>query len=166
MKKTLFMTMVIALALALASLASAETVLTSATLKGEEEVPAISTVGQGLFLGVIDTDANAIQYTLIYGSLEGNVAQAHIHLGQTSVNGGIMLFLCTNLGNGPPGTPACGPSGVVTGTLTAASVVGPSGQGVAAMEMAEAIRAIRRGVAYANVHSSLHGGGEIRGQIR
>jgi hypothetical protein len=32
--------------------------------------------------------------------------------------------------------------------------------------MAEAIREIRRGVAYANVHSSLHTGGEIRGQIR
>jgi hypothetical protein len=152
--------------LAMASFASAEIVLTSATLKGEEESPSISTSGNGLFLGVIDTSANTIQYTLIYGALEGTVNQAHIHLGQTSVNGGIMLFLCTNLGNGPPGTPACGASGAVTGTLDAADVVGPTDKGIAAGEMAEAIREIRRGVAYANVHSSLHTGGEIRGQIR
>jgi hypothetical protein len=154
------------LELAMASFASAEIVLTSATLRGEEEVPAISTAGTGVFLGVIDTDANTIQYTLLYGGLEGSVDQAHIHLGQASVNGGIMLFLCTNLGNGPPGTPTCGASGVVTGTLDAADVIGPADKGIAAGEMAEAIREIRRGVAYANVHSSLHGGGEVRGQIR
>jgi len=40
--------------------------------------------------------------------------------------------LCTNLGNGPAGTPACPPAGgTVTGTLTAAtSVVGPAAQNV------------------------------------
>lgn len=152
--------------LAMASFASAEIVLTSATLKGEEEVPSISSSGSGLFIGVIDTNANTIQYTVIYGALEGIVSQSHIHLGQTSVNGGIMLFLCTNLGNGPPGTPVCGASGVVTGMLDAADVVGPADKGIAVGEMAEAIREIRRGFAYANVHSSLHGGGEIRGQIR
>lgn len=154
------------LVLAMASFASAEIVITSATLKGEEEVPSISTSGSGLFLGIIDTDANTIAYTIVYGGLEGTVSQAHVHLGQTSVNGGIMLFLCTNLGNGSPGTPMCGASGVATGTLDAADVVGPTDKGIAAGEMAEAIREIRRGVAYANVHSSLHTGGEIRGQIR
>ncbi len=164
MKKTMLAAALIVLAMA--SYASAEIVLTSATLKGEEEVPSISTPGNGLFLGVIDTDANTIAYTLVYGGLEGAVAQAHIHLGQTSVNGGIMLFLCTNLGNGPPGTPMCGASGVVSGTLDAADVVGPADKGIAVGEMTEAIREIRRGVAYANVHTSLHGGGEVRGQIR
>lgn len=164
MKKALFGTAF--LVLAMASFASAEIVITSATLKGEEEVPSISTTGTGLFLGVIDTDTNTIQYTLVYGALEGSVSQAHIHLGQTSVNGGIMLFLCTNLGNGPPETPPCGASGLVTGTLEAADVVGPTDKGIGVGEMEEAIREIRRGVAYANVHTSLHSGGEVRGQIR
>ena len=148
------------------SFASAEIIIASATLKGDEEVPAISTTGTGVFVGVLDTDANTIQYTLVYGALEGNVAQSHIHLGQTSVNGGIMLFLCTNMGNGPPGTPMCDASGVVTGTLEADDVVGPTDKGIGAGEMAEALRAIQRGLGYVNVHTSLHGGGEIRGQIR
>lgn len=155
-----------ALCIFAASAASAEIAIITATLRGEEEVPAISTAGTGAFLGVIDTEANTIQYTLVAVGLEGSVSQAHIHLGQTSVNGGIMLFLCTNLGNGPAGTPSCSPSGVVSGLLDAADVVGPADKGVAAGEMAEAIRAIQRGVTYVNVHSSLHGGGEIRGQVR
>jgi hypothetical protein len=45
-------------------------------------------------------------------------------------------------------------------------VIGPLGQGVAAGEFAEVLAAIRKGVTYANVHSSRNPGGEIRGQIK
>lgn len=33
--------------------------------------------------------------------------QSHIHFGQRSVNGAIVVFLCTNLGNCPVGTQGC-----------------------------------------------------------
>ncbi len=39
-------------------------------------------------------------------------------------------------------------------------------QQILAGELAEVIAAIRAGVAYANVHTTLSPGGEIRGQIR
>jgi hypothetical protein len=52
------------------------------------------------------------------------------------------------------------------GTLTAANVVGPAGQLVAAGEFAELVRAIKSGVTYANVHTTAVTAGEIRGQIR
>lgn len=94
--------------------------------------------------------------------------QAHIHFGQRGVNGGIAVFLCPNLGNGPAGTQACpGPdAGSVSGTFTGADIVGPSAQGLAQDELAELLRAIDQGVTYANVHSTKFPGGEIRGQIR
>jgi hypothetical protein len=57
-------------------------------------------------------------------------------------------------------------SGDVMGTITAAQVVGPAGQGIAAGEFEELVRAIKTGVTYANVHSTKFPGGEIRGQIR
>ena len=137
-----------------------------AVLAGTQEVPAISTDGRGSFRARISNDGDAIHYELAYDRLEGTVTQAHIHIGQKSVNGGIAAFLCSNLGNGPAGTQACpAPPARITGVITAANVIGPGAQGVAAGELDEVIEALRDGVAYANVHSTLWPGGEIRSQL-
>lgn len=138
-------------------------------LKGYEEVPAVSTGASGTFHAAINPAENAIAWRLTYTPLEGNVQQAHIHFGQESVTGGIVTWLCSNLASPPTpaGTQACsdGPT-KLSGTITAAEVVGPGGaQGLNAGEFAELVRAIRAGVTYANVHSSRSPGGEIRTQI-
>ena len=74
------------------------------------------------------------------------------------------MFLCSNLGT--PGVQPCpAPPATISGILTAADVIGPASQGVAAGEFAEVVAAIRAGVAYANVHSSKFPGGEIRAQV-
>jgi len=135
-------------------------------LRGYEEVPAVSSTGSGEFRARIrDT---AIEYRLSYRDLEGDVLQAHIHLGQERVNGGVSAFLCSNVGSPPPTTPPACPGttdGTVSGTILAADVVGPAGQGIAPGEYAELLRAIRSGVTYANVHTDKHPGGEIRAQL-
>ena len=142
----------------------------AARLRGFEEVPPISTEGQGFFLGTLNPAGTAMDYQLFYFGLQGIVTQSHIHVGQPGVNGGIVLFFCTNLAPpaGVPAPPAC-PSapGVnsVAGTLTASNVITQAGQGISASEFAEVIRAIRGGVAYANLHTDLFPGGEIRGRI-
>lgn len=138
-----------------------------ATLRGFSEVPAVSTGASGRFRGTIS--GNSIEFTLSYNNLEANATAAHIHVGQRDVNGGVVLFLCTN-GTPPAGVPAPQPcplqSGTVTGTLTDANVIAVSTQGIAALELGEIIRAIRSGVAYVNVHTQRSPGGEIRGQVR
>ena len=137
-----------------------------ADLIGFDEVPSISTTGIGTFTMVIEPGDAAYTYTLTYSGLTGNVLQAHTHIAQKGVNGGIMVFYCTNLGNGPAGTQACPASGTITGRVTAADVIGgAAAQGVSPGEFAEVLRAIRAGFAYTNVHSNLFPGGEIRGQI-
>ena len=156
-------------ALGLPQVSVAQEVLT-ARLRGFEVVPSISTVGSGFFGGTVSNNETALDFELSYNNIESAVQQAHIHFGQKSVTGGIVIFLCTNLGNGPSGTPTCpSPSGTVMGTRTAADMVnllGTSGQGIAPGEFAELLRAIRGGVAYADVTSMLHPTGELRGQIR
>jgi hypothetical protein len=138
-----------------------------ARLRGFNEVPSISTVASGDFEAKINREETELSYDLEYSGLEGTVTQSHVHIGQTGVNGGIMFFLCgTASSPGPTGTPVCPASGKVSGVITAARVIGPDGQGIEAGAFAEALRAIRAGFAYANVHSTKWTGGEIRGQIR
>lgn len=151
--------------ISLAFNAAAETVVVK--LRSYSEVPAVSSVATGHFKAFIDERAGTIAYELSYGGLEGDVRQAHIHVGQAGVNGGISVYLCqTTFNPDPTGlAPTCPQSGTVTGTLGAANVIGPAGQGVAAAELAELIAAIRAGVAYPNVHSTKFPGGEVRGQF-
>jgi hypothetical protein len=143
-----------------------------AFLHGYEEVPAVSTGALGSFKANISRDESRIEWALTYGgTFNGTVTQAHVHFAQKGVNGGIAVFFCTNLGNGPVGTQACpqpaaGDRVTITGEWDAAAVgTGANAQGLAAGELNELIRALRAGVAYANVHSSTQGGGEIRGQV-
>ena len=130
-------------------------------LSGFNEVPAVSSTGSGEMRLRIDKNNDVIHYELSYEDLEGTTTTgAHIHLGQAGVNGGVIAHLCGG------DKPACTPtSGSFEGTIEAQNILGPAGQGIAAMEFAEVVRAIRAGVVYANVHSNKHPGGEIRGQI-
>ena len=136
-------------------------------LSGYQETPlALSSSGAGQFRARINKNTQTISYRLSYDGLEGAVTQAHIHFGSESQSGGISVFLCTNLGNGPAGTQACpAPPATVTGTIRAADVLGPSTQGIAAGEFAELLAAIRAESTYVNVHSTLYTGGEIRSQL-
>jgi CHRD domain len=133
-------------------------------LKSFEEVPAISSAASGFFKATIDVENETISYELSYEGV-ANPTQAHIHLGQSAVNGNVSVFLCSNTGTPPGATPCPASPAVVTGTLTAANILGPSGQGIAPGEFAELAAAIRKGVTYVNVHSEQFTGGEIRGQL-
>jgi hypothetical protein len=129
------------------------------------ETGAILSNGKGTLS--LDVDKSQITYTLTYSGLSAPATQSHIHLGKLHVPGGIMVFFCTNLGNGPAGTPACPASGgTVTGTWTAASVVGPTAQNVTPGDFSAIISALNSNTAYANIHTTKFPAGEIRGQVR
>jgi CHRD domain len=136
-----------------------------ARLSGFQEVLPISTAGAGRFEATLSP--SSFSFELSYSGLTSHVQQAHIHFGQKGVNGGISVFLCSNLPSPPAGTQACpSPSGTVTGTITAANVIGPAGQNISAGQFDALIRAMRNGTTYANVHSDMFPSGEIRGQIK
>lgn len=137
-------------------------------LTGYQEVPAVNTAASGTLELRIANNEQSVDYTLSYSGLQGNITQAHIHFAQKGVNGGIMVWLCgTAALPGPAGTPACPtPGGSVSGSFAAGQVLGPAGaQQITAGDLASVIDALRNGVAYANVHTSISPGGEIRGQI-
>ena len=165
----------IAVALALSAAFAAPAALAAdklrAALTGAEEVPIVSTAAAGEFAAVVSDGADAIDFELTYGGLQGTVRQAHIHLAQPDVNGSIVIWLCQTSLNPAPDpvsslTAECPQSGTVRGLITAANVIAAATQQIAPMEIGKVIAAMRAGFAYVNVHTTPSQSGEIRGQIR
>jgi hypothetical protein len=144
----------------------------AAELSGYQETPlTINSKGSGEFTATIHDNGTAITYQLTYRDLSTAVTQAHIHFGRPAITGMIVLFLC-NTSGAPPATvptpPPCPPApATVTGTLTAADVIARPAQGIdaGAAGFAQMLEAIRAGAAYANVHTTVQPGGEIRSRL-
>jgi CHRD domain len=134
-----------------------------AMMVGIQEVPALFTQGRAVFTARVIENDTAIQFEVTYTDLSGPPAAAHVHLGQRGVSGGVSFFLCG--GGGQAACPAT-TSASFSGTVTAANVVGPAAQGIAAGDLAAILKMMRAGVTYANIHTAKHPPGEIRGQLR
>jgi hypothetical protein len=143
------------------------------TLVGRQEVPVVSTVAKGRFEARIADDESSLEWTLTYNGLQGTVTQAHIHIAQKNVNGGIVIWLCQTAA-----APAPAAAGLVaqcpqtasgatalSGSVTSATVL-PIGTQQFGGDLREVIDAIHDGFAYANVHTNPSVGGEIRAQLR
>ncbi|HEX2345598.1 MAG TPA: CHRD domain-containing protein [Gaiellaceae bacterium] len=132
-------------------------------MSGYLEVPSVSTTARGTIEVKINNNST-IEYKLTYSGLSGNPAQAHIHLGQPSANGGVVAFLCG--GGGKSACPAS-TSGTVSGTIVAADIQALAAQGIAGpADFGEVTAAMKAGFTYANVHTASFTGGELRGQVR
>lgn len=133
---------------------------------GAQEVPAVFSDAECEFEAGVN--GGVIEFKLSYEDLRGDVQQAHIHFAQEGVNGGITVFLCTNLGNTPPGAQdrACPPApGTVTGTIVPADVQAVSDQGLPAGDLEALMDAMGDDLTYVNVHSTEFPPGETRGQV-
>jgi len=149
-------------------------------LNGFQEASAIvATTATGTFKATINRDETEINYVLTFKELEGDIRQAHIHIGHPQNQGNIVLWLCETEQNPNPNTTAPTPScleddpsnqrsGRVTGTLTAVDIIVQTANGVDAAtpeEFAQVISLIKAGKTYVNVHSSKFQPGEIRSQL-
>jgi CHRD domain len=151
-----------------------------AHLTGFEEIGTIpspytgAVLSEGKALARLELDRNAgtIAYTLTYSNVGttppsiGTVTQAHIHFGKSRASGGVLVFFCSNLNNGPANTPTCPASGTVAGTWTAASIGAIPGQNVTAGDFDALTDALLSNTAYANIHTTALPAGELRGQVR
>jgi len=166
MKRLIVILCAAAVALAMVGVASANGDANrhafKARLTGYHEVPSISSPAIGQLRLTVDPAGTTITFTLTYSGVPGStVTASHIHFGQPGVSGGVIAFLC-----GGGSKPACPVSpATVTGTIVASDIVGPAAQGIAPGDFAGALRALRNGFTYANLHTPAYPAGEIRGQI-
>ena len=152
----------------LADAAPAQQVRQAERLRGGNENPPVITDGLGRFRAELLPDRISFRLRYDIATELSDVQQAHLHVANPGNNGGIVVFLCSNLGNSPDGVTArdCPLSpGVVEGDIVATDVLADAEGSVVAGDLDGLVRLIKQGAIYANVHSDDHPAGEIRGQM-
>ena len=97
-------------------------------------------------------EGNVLHFEVTVRHLTGPAVQAHIHgPADRSINAGVSIWLC-----GPAGSPA----GTVCSSTTDGVLVAGS-----ATVTTEQLAMLDAKMGYANVHTALHPGGEVRGQV-
>jgi len=130
-----------------------------ATLTGREEVPPVTTDGSASAVFRLRDDGSIAFELRATGPLVG-VVQAHIHLGGYIQNGPVVAFLLpvhsegTNFARGDL---------IARGSLVDSNVIARPGFDPSISNL---VQRMRQGRTYANLHTTNHQGGEIRGQIR
>ncbi len=130
-----------------------------ATLTGAEEVPVVITDASGEAEFELSADGKSLHFTLEVEDIE-NAFMGHIHFGARGVNGPVVVWLFPIHGCAPG--PFMSGELVFEGTLTQADIC----PNPVIKTFDQLVNALRTGQAYANVHTKVHPGGEVRGQIR
>ena len=153
------------LGLAAAWPATAAVINYSAPLSGAAENPTNLSPGTGTAWVTVDTSANTMRVQATFSGLVGNTTVSHIHC-CTDAPGNVGVATPTPTF---PGFPA----GVTSGTydqtfnITLASSFNPAfvtaNGGTTALAWAALFAGLNAGRSYFNIHTSMFGGGEIRG---
>jgi hypothetical protein len=129
-----------------------------ANLEGSNEVPSRATGANGTASFVID--GRTVFFTIeVRGTPTSPITAAHIHSGAAGVNGPVRVGFFP-----PAGSPA-GTTMTITGTtvLVQGSWTDSDVTGITPDQLLAEMRA---GTAYANVHTQVNPGGEIRAQLQ
>ncbi|TVR51786.1 MAG: CHRD domain-containing protein [Puniceicoccaceae bacterium] len=121
---------------------SATTVVFEFTLSGDQEVPVVVTPATGNATVTLDIETNYLTWDVSYTGLLGNLTMAHFHgPAAEGVNAGVIINMNPDLG-------------MTSGTIIGSATISDENKGY-----------IIDGLAYINLHSTVHGGGELRGQV-
>lgn len=110
----------------------------SISLSGSQDSPPIQTYGTGTGWAILDTTGSNLTYEITHASLSSSTIAAHFHLGATGVNGSV---------------------------LTPFSYADSTASGVWTSLPDSAVTDLLNGDVYANIHTTAHPSGEIRGQL-
>jgi hypothetical protein len=121
-------------------------------MNGAKEVPARVTSATGTAEFVVHT--SFVDYRIDVAGIT-NVTAAHIHIGASTVAGGILVGLYA-LGGGLS-------TGTITGQLTSGRITPEGLPSTVSLDSLKSL--LRGGNSYVNVHTVANPGGEIRGQI-
>lgn len=114
----------------------------SAPMNGQQEVPAVNTLGVGIASIKVNASLDTLWYDIVTSGLSGGITGAHFHAGAPGVSGGVEVDILSSL----VGTRL---SGAIIGSPLNKPFIGK----------------LLRGELYLNLHTALNANGEIRGQV-
>jgi hypothetical protein len=135
--------------------AAAQTYTLTATLTGAGENPPINTGSFGTATITVDIGARTVTYRVDVFNLPSGVSASHIHVGAVGTNGPIVV-------NFAPPVPASNDF-AFNGTVRDSEFILRPDAGIRSAD--DMFQAIIGGNSYVNVHSTVNGGGEVRGQL-
>jgi hypothetical protein len=125
-----------------------------AKLKGDNEVPAVTTQAEGK--ASLKVKEPNIKYKLNITGL-ADITMAHIHQGKSGENGEPVVDLLA-AGNKQKTSKGL----FINGSITDSSLIGP----MKGKTVSDLVSSINAGNNYVNVHTQAHPNGEIRGQLK
>src|SRR5262245_17520494 len=143
MSKTLCTFAAVVLALALSTTPASAKILTfTALINGGQETPVMAVAGEGIAFFSYDKDTDTLTYSNTCSGLASGETAAHIHGPADPGVAGIIVV----------GLPAGNPKNGTIGTFSALSG-------------GDALKQLKKGLLYVNIHTVGNPAGEIRGQI-
>ena len=150
MRRFLLVVLAMVVAVGGTALADSGTKL-SAKLTGGAEVPKGNPKASGSATFTIAKNGKSIKYKLSAKKLTGPVIAAHVHFGAPGKAGPVIIPICAKACTLPK-----------SGTLTSKNFTKASG----VSSFAAAVKDMKSGKTYVNVHTKKFPAGEIRGQIK
>ena len=135
--------------------AAAQTYNLTATLTGAGENPGVNTGAFGSATVTVDVANRTVVYRVDVFNLPSGVTASHIHAGAAGTNGPVII-------NFAPPVPASNDF-AFSGTVRDTEFSLNPAAGIRSAD--DMFQAIIGGNSYVNVHSSVNGSGEIRGQL-
>jgi hypothetical protein len=150
MRRFLLVMLAALVAVSVPALAASSTKL-KATLNGKSEVPKTTSKATGKATFTIASNGKSIKYTLSAKNLTGPVVASHVHFGKKGKAGPVIIPICPKACTLPK-----------SGTLTKKNFTKAAG----VSSFAAAVKAMKAGNTYVNIHTKKFPAGEIRGQIK
>src|SRR2546425_2651540 len=129
-------------------------------LTGAGQVPALNTAAFGRAEVELNENGTALRFEVQVCDI-ANVTASHIHVGNSTTNGPVILPFFKAGATTFSSTNGC--SELAEGILTPANLIPNEGVGI--NNWSDFVNALRSGNTYVNVHTTAHPLGEIRGQL-
>ena len=162
MRRVVLMTAAAMFVMGLATSAQAEIIRFTAALSGSNETnlaagataPGVLTGAFGTAVVTLDTATQTVSWSIDVWNLPSGMTAGHLHVGGPGQNGPTVVNFTfpPNISN----------DFNVSGSATSASTLRPD-QGIRSWE--DFLQSLLGGQVYANIHTTVNGGGEIRGQV-